>query len=371
MAAREPIRCGLVGYGMVSSVFHAPLISHARADFHLTHVVERSSDNARQRYPHILRCTSLEDLLATDVELVIIATPSASHFDNARDALLAGKHVVCEKPFTVTFAEAQELDTIACAKKKMLTVFHNRRWDADFLTLRRVIEAGVLGELVEFEAHYDRYRPALKEGNVWRERDEPGSGILYDLGSHMIDQALQLFGRPSAVAADIRKQRSSDAADDYFDVDLRYADRPAFKVTLKAGCVVRKLGPRYVVHGVNGSFVKHGIDVQEDQLKTHGNPGMVGWGVEPEADWGVLHVDAADESVTANASGVELVVSENGTVESLHGSYQAFYAGVASAVRDGTMPPVLAADAALVIMIIELAKESARTGVVVPVPVVA
>jgi len=311
----------------------------------------------------------LEELLTTDVELVIIATPSASHFENARDALLAGKHVVCEKPFTVTFAEAQELGAIAQAQKKILTVFHNRRWDADFLTLRRVIEADVLGELVEFEAHYDRFRPTLKAGNVWRERDEPGSGILYDLGSHLIDQALQLFGRPSAVAADIRKQRSSDAADDYFDVDLRYADRPALKVTLKAGCLVRRQGPRYVVHGTKGSFVKHGIDVQEDQLKANGNPGMEGWGVEPEAHWGVLDLEATDGSTTNNASSAGLVVAENGTVESLHGCYEAFYAGVASAVRDGAMPPVLSTDAALVIMIIELAKESARTGMVVPVPI--
>jgi len=285
--------------------------------------------------------------------------------------LLAGKHVVCEKPFTVTSAEAQELGAIAHAQKKMLTVFHNRRWDADFLTLRRVIEAGVLGELVEFEAHFDRFRPTLKQGNVWRERDEPGSGCLYDLGSHLIDQALQLFGRPSAVSADIRKQRAADAADDYFDVDLRYADRPGLKVTLKAGCVVRKQGPRYVMHGIKGSFVKHGIDVQEDQLKAGGNPGTEGWGVEPEADWGVLDVDATEGGVTDSASGVGLVVSENGTVGSLPGCYQAFYAGVASAVRDGTPPPVLVADAALVIMIIELAKESARTGMVVPVPIVA
>ena len=164
-----PIRAGLIGFGMVSEVFHAPLLNHS-PHFALTHVVERSTDKARQAYPQIMRCMSIDDLLATDVELVVIATPTASHFQAAKSALEAGKHVVCEKPFTVTSSEAAELTSIATAKGVLLTVFHNRRWDSDFITLQRVLASGDLGELVEFTSHYDRFRPGLKEGNVWRER---------------------------------------------------------------------------------------------------------------------------------------------------------------------------------------------------------
>jgi len=345
----EPTKVGLVGFGLASRVFHAPLTTHTEG-LELTHVVERSRDTAKETYPQVQRCTSLEELLATAVDLVVIATPSGSHFADAKLALNAGKHVICEKPFTVTGAEAWELAALARERKLVLTVFHNRRWDADFLTMKDLISGGALGEVVEYEARYDRFRPDLKEGQVWRERDEPGSGALYDLGSHIIDQAIQLFGRPTAVMADVRRQRVADASDDYFDVDLRFADRPALKVVVKAGCIVRAPGPRYVVHGKNGSFVKHGLDVQEPQLKEGLLPSSPGWAVEPVEMHGKLHLDTVE------------------TIVSVPGSYETFYAGVAAAIREGKPPPVTPEEAALVVTVIELAHQSARTGALVTIP---
>ena len=347
--ALSPIRVGLVGYGMVSQVFHAPLVSQSKR-FILSHVLERSTDKARQSLP-VERVTTLDELLVSDVELVVVATPTASHFETAKAVLSAKKHCVCEKPFTVSAAEATELHEMACAQGVMLTVFHNRRWDGDFLTLRRVLASGELGEVVEYSAAYDRFRPSPKGG--WRERDEPGSGVLYDLGSHLIDQAVQIFGRPSAVMADVRKQRDPDAADDFFELTLRYSEQPALRVSLRASCInaANASLPRYAIHGRGGSFVKRGLDVQEDQLKAGGHPGTEDWGVEPAANHGILSLAGAAERI----------------VPSERGCYETFYDQVADAIRLGKPAPVDASDAALVVRIIECARESAENGVTVAV----
>ena len=234
------INVGLIGFGTAGRVFHAPLIS-ATPGFRLTKIVQRRGDDAARAYPTAQTVRDASDLFDDQaIGLVVIATPNASHFAVAEQALLAGKHVVVDKPFTVTSGDAQRLIDVARARGRMLSVFQNRRWDADFLTVQRIVKTGLLGRLVGYEAHFDRFRPQLRQ-DAWRERDTPGAGILYDLGSHLIDQALCLFGRPSRVYGELRRQRESVQADDYFEVGLGYDE---VKVTLTAGMLVREPGPQ-------------------------------------------------------------------------------------------------------------------------------
>ncbi len=272
----EEIGVGLIGFGMAARVFHAPVIE-AVPRLKLLKVVERSGDEARKRYPQVEVVRDADDLLRDDrVALVVVTTPNATHFELARRSLLAGKHVVVEKPFTNTSDEALELIELARRENRLLTVNHNRRWDGDFLTVQRILQAGMLGRPVEYESRYERFRDQPREG-AWREEAGPGSGILYDLGSHLIDQALVLFGQPRAVTADIQRQREFAKADDYFELLLDY---DGLKVTLKAGMLVREPGPRFRLQGTEGSFVKHGMDPQEEALKRGLTPLATNWGEE-------------------------------------------------------------------------------------------
>eukprot|EP00298_Acanthocystis_sp_HF-20_P010741 c19020_g1_i2.p1 GENE.c19020_g1_i2~~c19020_g1_i2.p1 ORF type:complete len:360 (-),score=159.31 c19020_g1_i2:28-1086(-) len=349
MSEAKEISVGLVGFGMVSQVFHAPLLS-SHPLFKLSYVVERSSEKSKEKYPDVIVVKTLADLLNTNVELVIIATPSSQHFEHARDALTANKHVIVEKPFTVTSEEAETLINLAKKHSKILTVYHNRRWDSDFLTVKSIIEQKLVGELAEIDIHYDRFRNTFKGG--WREKNEPGSGILYDLGSHLIDQALTLLGHrlPDAVFADVRKQREGAETDDYFDVDLRYNDLPSLKITLRSGMLVKKLGPRYAIHGTSGSFVKYGIDVQEEKLKNGLTPKNDDqFGVEPENIWGVLSIDGKDDQV----------------IKSHTGSYLQFYSNVADAIRNNKPLEVAPEHGRDVIKVIEAAIQSSKTGKIV------
>ena len=274
----DEIGVGLIGYGMAARVFHAPVIESVPR-LKLRKVVERSGDESRKRYPHVEVVRDADELLRDDeINLVVVATPNASHFDLARRSLLAGKHVVVEKPFTNTSAEALELIESARRQGRLLSVNHNRRWDGDFLTVREILKAGLVGRLVEYESHYDRFRDRPREG-AWREEEGPGSGILFDLGSHLIDQALVLFGSPRAVTADVRRQREFARADDNFELLLDY---DGLKVTLGAGMLVREPRPRFRLHGTEGSFVKHGMDPQEEALKRGLTPSAPDWGVETE-----------------------------------------------------------------------------------------
>lgn len=346
-ASSSAVTVGLVGYGMSAKVFHGPLIAAVPKLFRVTHIVKRSG-SVSAGDAEVVR--SLEELLATDVQLVVVCTPSGVHFEQTKQILEAGKHVVVEKPFTVTTKEANALVTLADSKGLVLSVFHNRRFDSDFMTVKALIDSGSLGDLAEFESHFDRYRPNVRDR--WREKAGAGAGMVYDLGSHVIDQAVQLFGEPSGVRADVRRQRPGATTDDYFDIDLRYDDRPGLKVTLKAGMVVRDVGPRFVLHGSKGSYKKMGLDVQEGQLKagmrldTHPDT----FGVEPESLHGCLVADVGGLEVT-------------GTVKSRRGNYGQYYRDVHSAIT-GTASAtfVSGAQAATTIRIIEAAFESSAAG---------
>lgn len=278
------IKTGLVGYGMAAQVMHAPFL-YTSPQYKVVTVLERHREASKALFPAVQVARTLEELLATDVELVVITTPNETHVPYTLQALAAGKHVVLEKPFTVTSTDAQLLIDAAKKADRVLSVFHNRRYVADFLTMRQVLQQQLLGDVHEFEAHYDRYRPDPKP-NAWREENIPGSGVLYDLGPHLIDQALCLFGLPKHIYADIRKQRPHSVVDDYFELQLDYGFT---KVVLKAGMLVREPGARYVIHGTAGSFIKYGEDPQEAILKTGQLPTASDWGSEPMDAYGLLH----------------------------------------------------------------------------------
>ena len=287
------INTALVGFGMTAKVMHAPFLAVSN-QYHVTTVVERHKSESKQMFPDAQIVRSLDELLQRDdVELVIITTPNESHFTYAQQALQAGKHVVLEKPFTITAADADQLVQTAKQTRKILSPFHNRRYVADFRTMQGLLQQNLLGDVHTFEGHFDRYRPQPKP-NAWREEAKPGSGILYDLGPHLIDQALCLFGLPQTITADVRLQRSFSVVDDAFDIKLDYG---FLQVVLKSGMLVREPGPRYQIHGTLGSFVKWGEDVQEALLKEGALPNVEAWGAEPEEQYGLLHTETGGEVV--------------------------------------------------------------------------
>lgn len=345
----DSIGVGLIGYGMAARVFHAPVIESVPR-LRLKKVFARRGDEARERYPQVEVVRDAAALLRDEeITLVVVATPNASHFELARDSLLAGKHVVVEKPFTNTSDEARQLIELAGERERLISVHHNRRWDGDFLTVRSVVASGLLGRLVEYESHFDRFRNRPRP-NAWREDEGPGSGILYDLGPHLIDQALVLFGRPHAVTADIRAQRDFAKADDNFELLLDY---DALKVTLKAGMLVRERGPRFILHGTEGSFVKHGLDPQEEALKRGLTPSEPHWGEEPRELWGRLNT---------LLGGLHF----EGRVETLAGRYQAFYENVADAIAGRAELAVKPEEAFDTIRLVELAIESGERRCTLP-----
>ena len=332
----QEIRVGLVGYGVAGAIFHAPLIRAVRG-LHLQTVV-----TSRPGPEGVRVAASVDELLADpQIDLVVVASPSATHYSIAMAALLAGKHVVVDKPFATTVTQADDLIGLAKARGLTLSVFQNRRWDNDFLTLKRCIEEGWLGNVYHFEAHYDRFRPQVR--GVWREQPGPGSGILYDLGAHLVDQALQLFGMPEYVRADVLEQREGARAVDYFHLVLEYGRRRAI---LHGSMLVCEPGPHFIVHGDKGSYIKYGMDSQEAALRAGGGPGGAGWGLDDPAHFG------------------ELVLAD-GTrrrVETLPGGYEKYYEGMVESLRSTTPPPVDPAGARNGLKVIEAALESASLG---------
>jgi predicted dehydrogenase len=277
------------------------------------------------------------------VQLVVVATPPSTHAAIGGAVIDAGRHVVIEKPFTVTLAEARDLSERAAARRVVLSAFHNRRWDADFLTLRRIVGEGVLGETMYVESHFDRYRPAVRDR--WREREEPGAGLWYDLGSHLVDQAVQLFGEPAALWADLAAQRQGSTVADYFHVVLLYGG--GRRVVLHGSSLVLVPGPRFVAHGTRGSFVKHGLDTQESALAAGVRPGAPGWGIDP----------VAASVQTAAADGTTAWPVQNAA-----GDYRQYYEGIRDAIGAGAPNPVPAADACTVVRLLEAAVASSRAG---------
>lgn len=335
------LKVGLSGFGAGGQIYNAPIISSV-AGLEITRILTSSEANiraAQQGFPQAKVVHELKELLqAPEVDLVVITTPNHLHYPYAKEALMAGKHVVVEKPFTPTVKEAEELIALAEKQKRILTVNHNRRWDSDIRTIKKVLQKGSLGKVVEFEAHFDRFRNYIKEG--WKEHSEiEGSGILYDLGSHLIDQALWLFGKPREIFANLLVQREASEVIDSFELLLFY---PELKVTLKAGMLVKVPGPRYTVLGRQGSFIKYGMDVQEEDLKQGKTPEThPEWGREPESIWGTQYVE-----------------EDQVKIESETGDYRRFYKNVYDAITGQAPLEVTAAQARDVIAIIELAIKS-------------
>ena len=341
---------GLASYGMSGQVFHAPLL-HIHPGFEIISILERSKNLSVSRYPDAQVVRNYEELLGDDrIGLIIVNTPDPLHYDMARQALLAGKHVVTEKPFVQDSARGQELVELAVKQGRLLSVFQNRRWDGDFLTIRKILDEGLLGRLVEYEAHFDRFRNLIQE-NTWKEDSASGAGILFNLGAHLIDQAIVLFGKPEHVYADIRVLRSGGQLDDAFTLLMGY---PGIKVTLKASYLVKEPGPRYYLHGTEGSYLKYGIDPQEEALKNGEWPLGDDWGRESERDWGLLNTEAGGKQF-------------RGKYKTLSGRYGSYYENIHRSITKGTEPAVTAGQANLVIRVIEAARESNETGRRIPV----
>ena len=344
----ESLHIGLLGFGMAGRVFHAPFIS-ALPGLMLNKIRAGRPESialAKKSYPEAEVVTDDAAILQDEtIDLVIVATTNETHYALAKAALEAGKHVVVEKPFTVTSEQAGELIELARQQNKILTVYQNRRWDSDFKTVQKLIESKMLGRLVEYEAHFDRFRP-IPASATWKEEDQPGTGILYDLGSHLIDQALTLFGTPEELYADLRTQRSGGEIIDSFDLTLYY--KSGFKAILKAGMLVKQAAPRFVLSGDKGSFVKYGLDVQEAALKQGLSPASSpNWGVEPEEIWGKLDTEV---------HGQHLI----GKIQSEQGDYRGFYENVRDAIQGIAQLEVKPEQAKNTIRLIELAMQSSR-----------
>ncbi len=341
MSSSKPIRTALLSYGMSGEVFHGPLLE-AHSGFELTTVLQRKSDTAKSHYPSVKIVRTLDEILRDpELELVVVNTPNGTHFDFTSKVLEAGKHAIVEKPFTSTVGEGEKLIALAKSKGKMLSVFQNRRWDGNFLTVKKILSSGVLGQVVEFETHYDRFRNYIQP-NTWKEEPGQGSGILYNLGSHLLDQVLALFGMPKWIDARIGIQRPGGKVDDFYDLRLEY---PGMNVIVKSSYLVRESGPFYTVHGVNGSFVKYGIDPQEEALKVHGIPGRPGWGVDEEKYWGKLNTEI---------NGLHY----DGKVETIAGNYLGYYQNIYDVIREGKLLEVRPEQALQVILLIEAAMKS-------------
>ena len=341
----EPIRTALASFGMSGLVFHGPFL-RIHPGFRIVSILERTKNISSGLFPGLQPVRTYNDLISNEeVELVIVNTPDRLHFEMAKSALLAGKHVIIEKPFTRTAAEARELSEIAGRKNLLLTVYQNRRWDGDFMTVKKIIEENLTGRLIEFESHYDRYRNYISPG-TWKEEEDNDAGVLYNLGSHMVDQAYMLFGKPLSVTAHLGKVRNNSKVFDYYDIRLQYE---RYAAILKCSYLVREEGPRYIVHGTDGSFLKWGIDPQEEALKQGILPDGPGWGTEPESFWGLLNTER---------NGLHY----RGKIETIPGNYRFFYDNVFDALRNGASPAVNAKDAANVIEILEACNESHQRG---------
>ncbi|MGZ4787187.1 MAG: oxidoreductase [Terriglobales bacterium] len=288
------LNVGLVGFGFAGKVFHAPVIRAVKR-LRLTTIVQRSG-GGDPRYSDVEFVRSVDELLARPIDLVVVATPNTSHHPIAKQCLLAGKHVVVDKPFTVTLAEAEDLIRTADAKRRVLSVYHNRRYVADFVTLQKLLADSALGRVAIFESHFDRFRPERKKERAWREEPLLGSGVWYDLGPHLLDQALVLFGTPEAISADIRLERDDAESDDAFDVTLHY---PRMRAMLRATVLAASPGATFTVHGTKGSFVKFGIDPQEEALKSGRSPNEPHWDEEPAENYGKLITPKGTSTIPA------------------------------------------------------------------------
>jgi len=346
------IDVGLVGFGLAGRSFHAPVI-RAVPGLRLSAILERSGNEASEKYPDVQIVRALDELLAIqEIRLVVIATPNDSHFPLAQQCLAAGRDVLVDKPFTTTLEEAIALVQFAKEQSRLLTVYQNRRYDGDFQAIVQLVASGALGRVVRFETNYDRFRPQLRPG-AWRERSGPGTGIFLDIGPHLIDHALLLFGLPEGLTADIRVEREGAVADDAFDLAFHYPG--GRRADLRSSILAAAPRPRFTLHGTQGAFVKQTVDPQESNLRRGDIPTDTAWGMEPEENWGLL------------------TLSENGTltqrrVPSANCDYRDFYANLRDAILGKAklaVPPEWALD---VMRLLELARQSSNERRTVSVP---
>jgi scyllo-inositol 2-dehydrogenase (NADP+) len=334
------IRVGLIGYGFSGAIFHAPFINRVDG-LKLSKISTSNAWKVYRDFPETEVVPDSDALIRDpDLDLLVISSPNTTHFPLAAQALSAGKHVVVEKPFVNDSREGQELIRLAKEHGRMLSVYHNRRWDGDFLTVRKWMDSGILGDIHTFESHFDRYVPSVSTN--WRDVDQPGSGMLFDLGAHLIDQALLLFGTPVSVYADLANQRKSSSTTDYFHLLLNYEKT---KVILHSSMLMNKQGPRFQLHGTLGSYVKYGMDPQEAMLLRGMKPGDAGWGREEPEHYGAY---------STVSGGLNL----SGVVETVAGGYERYYEGIVEALNNGLPAPVSAEDALRVIKIMETAVQS-------------
>lgn len=332
------IGTALIGYGFSGSTFHAPFLEEMD-EYNLISVLSSKKDKVKKKLPAVDVVQRIEDItVRSDVELVIVTTPSSLHFDMAKKLLEAGKHVVVEKPMVATMQEAEELASCAKEHNVMLSVYQNRRYDGNFLTVKKLMNEGTLGDIYLYEAHYDRFELVVENG--WREENKPASGILYDLGAHLIDQALSLFGMPDSVTADIQRQRPNAVVDDYFHIILTYGTK---RVILHSSMTVFEQGPKYKVHGSRGTFMKHGEDPQEEELLEGRRPDGADWGMDPLNQYGTLYTSSGSEKIVT-----------------LPGDYRHYYKGIYECIRKGKPCPVAGEDGVKTIRIIEAALTSSR-----------
>ncbi len=338
------INAALLSFGMSGRVFHAPFIE-LHPGFKLLGAWERSTKKIQEHYPRVKSYSSIEEILADEeVELVVVNTPTYTHYDYAKKALEAGKHLVVEKAFTSNFEEAKELADIAASNNLKISIFQNRRWDSDFLTVKKVIQEGNLGDIVEAEFHYDRFNPDLSP-KVHKETLNSGSGIVRDLGPHVLDQALSLFGMPQSVFADLRKMRKNTLVEDYFEILLLY---PSLRVRLKGGYFYKETVPSFQVFGTKGSFLKSRSDRQEGDLLKDLKPIGTNWGKDAEVDYGTIH-------------------DENGkrTIESVQGNYFNYYEDIYQGLRKNKNFEVDIHAGLNSMKIIDLVFESAKEGKII------
>lgn len=336
----DAIRVGLIGYGYASKTFHAPLIS-GTPGMTLAAVASSDENKVHPDWPAMPVVSGPERILNDpNIDLVVIPTPNDTHFPLAKAALEAGKHVVVDKPFTVTLSQARELEALAKSGGRLLSVFHNRRWDSDFLTVKALINEGLLGEVGYFESHFDRYRPQVR--NRWREQGGPGSGIWYDLAPHLLDQVVNLFGLPVSMQVDLAQLRPGSQSTDYFHAVLAWPQR---RVVLHGTLVAAAETARFIIHGSRGSYVKYGLDPQEERLKSGERL--------PQEDWGY---DMRD-GVLTRAEGEDITEESWLT---LPGNYPAYYAAIRDALNGSGTNPVPASQAIQIMELIEFGLESAR-----------
>jgi scyllo-inositol 2-dehydrogenase (NADP+) len=346
------INVGLIGFGLAGRSFHAPVISRVPG-LHLAAILQHTGSEGANTYPDAKIVRSLEELLLVPgIRLVVIASPNETHVPLARQCLAAGRDVVVDKPFATSYQEAAGLVEFAQKSGRLLTVYQNRRYDGDFQAIRQLVAAGTLGRIVRFETNYDRFRPNLKP-NAWREKQVPGAGILFDIGPHLIDHAMQLFGRPEAVTADIRIEREGGLADDAFDVMFHYPN--SMRAVLSSNILAATQRPRFLLFGTEGAFLKQTFDPQEMNLRRGEISKDKPWGAEPEEDWGLLTLsDGTSASQRRIPSGT--------------GDYRDYYANVRDVLLSQAQPAVTLPQALDVMRALELARESDANRRTIPWP---